>query len=143
MMVVICPTGQEGLTIFPTHRIAERLDLVAGEPAASVHGGLAALPGGRSGAVVYRHDGATMVTGEAGEPDAALVERLGPEGVTYTADLSEATATVDRGDAEAALLVRPTPIDLVLEIARRGETMPQKSTYFFPKLPSGLLFQPL
>ena len=72
-----------------------------------------------------------------------LVERLGPEGVTYTADLEEATAAVDRGDAEAALLVRPTPIELVLEIARRGETMPQKSTYFFPKLPSGLLFQPL
>jgi uncharacterized protein (DUF1015 family) len=143
MMVVVCPTGQEGLTIFPTHRIAERLGPVGGDPAASVHGGLSALPGGRSGAVVYRHDGATTITGEAGEPDAALVERLGPEGVTYTADLGEATAAVDRGDAEAALLVRPTPIDLVLEIARRGETMPQKSTYFFPKLPSGLLFQPL
>ncbi len=143
MMVVVCPTGQEGLTIFPTHRIAERLGPVAGEPAASVQAGLSALPGGRSGAVVYRHDGATTVAGEVGEPDAALVERLGPEGVTYTADLGEATAAVDRGDAEAALLVRPTPIDLVLETARRGETMPQKSTYFFPKLPSGLLFQPL
>ncbi len=143
MMIVICPTRQEGLTIFPTHRIAERLGPVAGDPAGSIEAGVVSLSGDRSGAVVYRRDGVTTVRGEPGEPDAALVERLGAEGVTYTADLGEATSAVDGGAAEAALLVRPTPIDLVLETARRGETMPQKSTYFFPKLPSGLLFQPL
>jgi uncharacterized protein (DUF1015 family) len=41
------------------------------------------------------------------------------------------------------LLVRPPSIELVCELAERGETMPQKSTYFYPKLPSGLLFHPL
>jgi uncharacterized protein (DUF1015 family) len=63
--------------------------------------------------------------------------------VTYTPQRSEAVAAVDRGDAEAAFLLRPTPLDAVFERARRGEVMPQKTTYFFPKLTSGLLFQPL
>jgi uncharacterized protein (DUF1015 family) len=44
---------------------------------------------------------------------------------------------------EAALLVRPAPIDTVFERARRGDVLPQKTTYFFPKLTSGLLFFPL
>src|SRR5438309_111203 len=48
-----------------------------------------------------------------------------------------------RGDAEAAFLLRPTRIEDVWAVARRGETMPQKSTYFYPKLTSGLLFHPL
>jgi uncharacterized protein (DUF1015 family) len=143
MMVVVCPTAQEGLTIFPTHRIAERLPAVAGEREVVAKEPLEELAEDRSGVAVYRRDGWTIAEGEAGESDAALVDRLGPEGVSYTADRAEAMTAVDRGDAQAALLVRPTPIELVLESARRGETMPQKSTYFFPKLPSGLLFQPL
>ena len=40
-------------------------------------------------------------------------------------------------------MLRPTPIDQVRAIAEAGETMPPKSTYFYPKLPSGLLFNPL
>ena len=51
--------------------------------------------------------------------------------------------TIDRGDAEAAFLLRPTRIEDVWEIAGRGEVMPQKSTFFYPKLTSGLLFLPL
>jgi uncharacterized protein (DUF1015 family) len=50
---------------------------------------------------------------------------------------------VDRGEAEAAFLLRPTRIEDVWNVARSGETMPQKSTYFYPKLTSGLLFHPL
>src|SRR6266566_1852665 len=56
---------------------------------------------------------------------------------------ADAVATVDRGDAEAACLLRPTRIEDIWAVARRGETMPQKSTYFYPKLTSGLLFHPL
>ena len=44
---------------------------------------------------------------------------------------------------EAAFLLRPTPLDEVAAVARRGDVMPQKSTYFYPKLTSGLLFHPL
>ena len=63
--------------------------------------------------------------------------------IAYTPSAEEAIASVDRGEAGAALLLRPPTVAQVREVARRGETMPQKSTYFYPKLPSGLLFLPL
>jgi uncharacterized protein (DUF1015 family) len=63
--------------------------------------------------------------------------------VTYTASVEDAVAAVDRGEAEGAFLVRPLRVEDVFEVAARGETMPQKSTYFYPKLISGLLFHPL
>jgi len=50
---------------------------------------------------------------------------------------------VDRGEAEAAFLLRPTRIEDVWAVAGRGEVMPQKSTFFYPKLTSGLLMLPL
>jgi uncharacterized protein (DUF1015 family) len=138
MLVVIVPTEQEGLTVFPTHRIAERLALVDGEQPLD-----GPLPDDRSAAVIHRASGITVVTGEPGEPDTALVGRLGLEGVTYTPDEEEAKAAVASGAAEAAVLVRPPSVDLVRELVERGQVMPQKSTYFYPKLLSGLLFHPL
>ena len=71
------------------------------------------------------------------------VERFEPQGVTYTPYAEEAIAAVDRGEADSAFLVRAPTIAQVAEFAERGETMPQKSTYFFPKLTSGLLLFPL
>ena len=47
------------------------------------------------------------------------------------------------GEAEGAFLVRPTRIEDVFRFAQAGETLPQKTTYFYPKLLSGLLFLPL
>jgi uncharacterized protein (DUF1015 family) len=138
LLVVIVPTEQEGLTIFPTHRIAERLGPVDGERPLD-----GPLPDDRSAAVIHRSTGVTVVTGAPGEPDTALVDRLGPEGVTYTPSEDEAKAAVATGRAEAAVLVRAPSIELVRSLAERGEVMPQKSTYFYPKLPSGLLFHPL
>ena len=134
MMVVLVSTREEGLTIFPTHRIAERVGDVDGAEIERPSNGL-------PGVVVYRRDGYRLVEGDG--LDVELVERLHPEGVSYTPRREEAEAAVDRGDAEAALLVRPAPIDAVFERARRGEVLPQKTTYFFPKLTSGLLFFPL
>lgn len=57
----------------------------------------------------------------------------------YTRSLREALAKVDAGEGQAALIVRPTPVRLVKALARARELMPQKSTYFYPKFPSGLL----
>jgi uncharacterized protein (DUF1015 family) len=50
---------------------------------------------------------------------------------------------VDAGEAEAAFLLRPPTIEQVRSVAAAGRTMPQKSTYFYPKLLSGLLFHEL
>src|SRR4029079_1101019 len=136
LLAMIVPTGQEGLTIFPTHRVAESAGDAAGtrfEPPRE------SLPG----PVLYRGDGRYELLSGNGFLDPEVVDRFGPGGVTYTPHREEAVATVDRGDAEAAFLLRPTRIEDVWAVARRGEVMPQKSTFFYPKLTSGLLLLPL
>ena len=64
-------------------------------------------------------------------------------GMFYARDTAEALATVRSGDYDAAFLMRPTPVEQVREVAAAGENMPPKSTYFFPKLLTGLLLNPL
>ncbi len=60
----------------------------------------------------------------------------------YTKDSAEAIELVERGQGDAAFLVDPTPVETVVQIAQGGEIMPQKSTYFYPKPVTGLLFNP-
>jgi uncharacterized protein (DUF1015 family) len=62
------------------------------------------------------------------------------ERILYTKDSAEAVARVRSGDVQAALLVRPTRLDQLAAVAIAGDFMPQKSTYFYPKLLSGLVF---
>jgi uncharacterized protein (DUF1015 family) len=64
-------------------------------------------------------------------------------GLFYARNAGEALAMVRSGEYDAAFLMRPTPIGQVRAIAAAGENMPPKSTYFFPKLLTGLLFNPL
>ena len=135
LLAVIVPTGQEGLTIFPTHRIAASAGDASGRP---IDPPGALLPG----PVLYRA-GRYELLAENGFLDPEVVDRFGPTGVTYTPRREEAVATVDRGEAEAAFLLRPTRIEDVWGLARRGQVMPQKSTFFYPKLTSGLFFLPL
>jgi uncharacterized protein (DUF1015 family) len=61
--------------------------------------------------------------------------------VRYTSQDDEAIAAVDNGDAELALLLRPTRIEQVLAVANAGDQMPQKSTYFYPKLATGMVMR--
>jgi uncharacterized protein (DUF1015 family) len=58
----------------------------------------------------------------------------------YARDAAEAARLVESGRFDAAFLMRPTPVEQVREIAAAGVNMPPKSTYFFPKLPTGLVF---
>jgi uncharacterized protein (DUF1015 family) len=64
-------------------------------------------------------------------------------GLFYARDTAEAIAKVRSGEYDAAFLMRPTPVSQVRDVASEGENMPPKSTYFFPKLLTGLLFNPL
>ena len=64
-------------------------------------------------------------------------------GIGYTPSIEEALAKLNAGDYQAAFLLRPTPVEQVREVAAAGETMPPKSTYFFPKLLTGVVFNPL
>ena len=70
--------------------------------------------------------------------DVAAGERL-----AYTRDEADARERVARGEARAAILVRPTRLEQLAEVASAGDVMPQKSTYFYPKLLTGLVFNPV
>jgi uncharacterized protein (DUF1015 family) len=63
-------------------------------------------------------------------------------GLAYARDLDQ-TMELLNGGYDLAFMMRPTPVEQVQAVAAAGETMPPKSTYFFPKLLSGLLFNPL
>ena len=150
LLAVLVSARDPGLTIFPTHRrfrrrpgalsVAERLPVR--DPETGLRE-LERLPRDRAAVVVYERGLAEVAVDGEGELDVRLVDRLGHEGIEYTPDWRDAVGAVDAGDAAVAFLMRPTRIEDVFAVARRGEPMPQKGTYFSPKLLSGLLFHPL
>ena len=93
--------------------------------------------------MAYRAGSVELVRGDESELDVELVDRHGLEGIAYTQDVAEAVSAVDGGVASAAYFVRAPRVEDVFAVARRGERMPPKSTYFFPKPLAGLLFHPV
>jgi hypothetical protein len=61
----------------------------------------------------------------------------------FARSVDDAVADLEGGDYRLAAFLGATPMDEVQTIAERGETMPQKSTYFYPKLLTGLVFNAL
>jgi uncharacterized protein (DUF1015 family) len=61
----------------------------------------------------------------------------------YARRPADALAALDAGTFDLAFIMRPTPVEQVKQVAAAGENMPPKSTYFFPKLLTGLLLNPL
>jgi uncharacterized protein (DUF1015 family) len=76
----------------------------------------------------YEHDAASMA---------------GAGRLWYVKDALQATAQVEAGAAAAAYLLDGMDASALSQVAEAGELMPHKSTYFDPKAPSGLLFNPL
>jgi uncharacterized protein (DUF1015 family) len=64
-------------------------------------------------------------------------------GLGYARSFQEALDLVQGGDFDAGFFMAPTPIEHVQAVAAEGDSMPPKSTYFFPKVPTGLLFSPV
>lgn len=64
-------------------------------------------------------------------------------GLGYAKGIDQARTAISDGDCRAGFLLRPTPVSQVREVAAAGETMPPKSTFFFPKLLTGIVFNPL
>jgi uncharacterized protein (DUF1015 family) len=131
MLVVLVSTEDPGLEIFPTHRLFSEPRRL--ESSANGSGEITELT----------QEGSRAIPVPEGMLDVQLVDTLGHEGISYTPDAEEAERRVREGEASVAYLLRPTRIEDVFEHARRGEVLPQKTTYFFPKLISGLLFHPL
>jgi uncharacterized protein (DUF1015 family) len=129
---ILVSSRAPGLEIFPTHRLVQSVGDVPGETVGA--------PG--EGVTLYRDGTYTHVESDD-DFGPRVVESFAPEGVSYTAYADEATAAVDRGDAIAAFLLQPVTVEQVARFAHAGEPMPQKSTFFYPKLTSGLLFHPI
>jgi uncharacterized protein (DUF1015 family) len=133
------PAGEEGLGVFgyidAHHRRGFRLRLKDLAPVE------AALPDASD---AYRRLDAAileslLLSGALGMSTSDVGAK---RGIAYTASAADAIAALDQG-AHAAFLLRPTPVEQVRAVAAAGETMPPKSTFFFPKLLTGLVFNPL
>jgi uncharacterized protein (DUF1015 family) len=65
------------------------------------------------------------------------------DAVSYVHSLAEAEESVKTGACRLAVLLRGTPAGQIVDVAEASESMPAKSTFFHPKLPSGLVIHPL
>jgi uncharacterized protein (DUF1015 family) len=63
--------------------------------------------------------------------------------VAYTVDLKEAYQQIKEGEYQLAFLLNPPQPEMVKAVADAQDRMPSKSTYFYPKLPAGLIINPL
>jgi len=146
VLAVLVSLEDPGLMIFPTHRLFEHVAGDGGAPYDDVRAALGALerqPEDTAHGVLYRRQGIELLEGSPGQLDVELADGLDARGVSYTASIDEAIESVSSGEAAGALLVRPTRVEDVYAWAKEGRVMPQKTTYFYPKLVSGLLFLPL
>ncbi|MBI4420128.1 MAG: DUF1015 domain-containing protein [Gemmatimonadetes bacterium] len=115
---------------------------------------LVALPGGWVFSVILRGDADLSRVG-AGRADQLAIARVdalvvgplaqaaGGATVDYTAEPAVLFEEVASGGAAAGILLNPTHVDDVLAVADAGEFMPPKSTYFVPKVPSGVVLLPV
>ena len=142
-----------GLVVLPTHRmvragvsvtgglevstLTEMLEALNGRVAAGVYAG------GQFQVIEFEDGGVPVVELHRQVIDNILGQRSAEEHLAYTRDAQEAKAAVDSGAAASAFFLAPPSLPVVLEKAREGMTMPQKTTFFDPKPPSGMVFHQL
>jgi uncharacterized protein (DUF1015 family) len=169
VLMFLAAIEDPGVLVLPVHRLLSGVDAgvlrerLAGrfrlETVASGNGPGGAASGlGEGGGVLGFLDGEHVVRLVARSPidrehPAAIVDReilsslLGwnvedavrSGRLRFTTDWREAAGAVARGEISCALLLPPTPVTAVAAAARSGVTLPQKSTYFYPKIPSGIV----
>jgi uncharacterized protein (DUF1015 family) len=151
-LALLTDLADPGLVVLPTHRLLKAGVAVAGgRPVASLEAALEALRGVE--AAGYYRDGQFQVLPLEGEVpvlelhrqviDNILGKRRAEDYLTYTRDAEEAVRWVDEGKGVAAFFLDTPDMGAVLKAARAGTTMPQKTTYFHPKPPSGMAFHRL
>ena len=147
-LAALTDLADPGLVVLPTHRLLTAgVPVTGGEPAGSLGELLDALRG-RPAAGTYR-DGRFQVLPLEGEVpvvelhrqviDNVLGKRSLEDHVAYTRDAEEAVQWVNAGRGVAAFFLDTPDMTAVLRAARAGMTMPQKTTYFHPKPPSGMV----
>ena len=132
-LAVLVSSRDPGLQIFPTHRVVQDVGV---QP----FGFMTSIWDTDSLAMYRTGNFFRLDTDE--ELDVVDIEQYEPEGVEFTPDVEDAVKAVDDNMAQLVFLVRAPSVQQVLAYAKRGETMPKKTTYFYPKLTSGLLLLP-
>ena len=151
-LALLTDLDDPGLEVLPTHRMLKAgVAVTGGEPKDSLAETLAALSG-RVAAGVYRDHRYQVIPLEGEVPVVELHEQVidnilgkrSPEDlIVYTRDAAEAVRWVDEGAGASAFFLSPPDLRQVLKLAQEGKTLPQKSTYFYPKPPSGMVFHRL
>jgi uncharacterized protein (DUF1015 family) len=105
----------------------------------------AAAAGAAGHTAVYQQLDVTVLQELILEPILGIpAERPAAEGsITYFKDATDAFGRLEAGEFQAGFFMNPTGLEQVREVAFAGERMPQKATFFYPKLPTGLVFQDL
>ncbi|MGZ5295988.1 MAG: DUF1015 family protein [Actinomycetota bacterium] len=154
LLTFVVDAGSERLSVRPFHRIQlSGTAPDAGRPVGDLDAVLGALSDDepRIGVVLPNgaHAGLT-VRDLAGEPPAVralhdgFLDALAPPGaLRFTPHPGEAVAAVESREAVAAYLLPPTTPDRIRKVVERGERLPQKSTYFWPKPRTGMILMPL
>jgi uncharacterized protein (DUF1015 family) len=147
-LAALTDQADPGLVVLPTHRLlTSGVAVSGGEPADSLEQTLRALRG-RVAAGAYRDGRFQVLPLEGTVPvmelhrqviDNVLGRRNPEEHLVYTRDPEEAVRWVDSGRGVAAFFLDTPDMAAVLRAAREGMTMPQKTTYFHPKPPSGMV----
>jgi uncharacterized protein (DUF1015 family) len=153
-----------GLSVLATHRLLETdSDVLARAHKAfevvSVSAAGAAVPGGPGSIGVWTRRGGALLTPRNPDPgtlDVAVLDAAYPElvgvsqaeltqsgRISYTQDAAAAVESVESGQSDVAFLLAPTPVSAVLSVAAAGDVMPPKSTYFYPKAATGMVFNVL
>jgi uncharacterized protein (DUF1015 family) len=151
-LALLTDIDDPGLEVLPTHRVMKAgIGVTGGEPTGSLEETLAAIRG-QVAAGVYR-DGRFQVLPLEGEVavvelhrqviDNILGRRSAEDFLLYTRDAREAVRWVDESAGVSAFFLDAPDLRQVLKLAADGKTFPQKSTYFHPKPPSGMVIHRL
>jgi uncharacterized protein (DUF1015 family) len=151
-LALLTDLDDPGLEVLPTHRVMKAgIAVTGGEDMPSLEATLAALRG-RVAAGTYRdhHFQLVPLEGEVAVVelhrqviDNMLGKRSPEDFLIYTRDAAEAVRWVDEGIGVGAFFLDAPDLREVLKLAQEGKTLPQKSTYFYPKPPSGMVFHRL
>jgi uncharacterized protein (DUF1015 family) len=165
VMALVVELSADQLEVGPIHRVLsglpDGLDLVdafsswfdvtrAGECDGRT---LAALGESESLALVLP-SGAWLLSPKDGTPEAAgadldssmvalVIAELPDHELSFANSWQDAVASVEREEAQAAVLIRPVSVEKIAEFAHAGRRMPPKTTYFRPKPRTGMVFRPL
>jgi uncharacterized protein (DUF1015 family) len=151
-LALLTDLDDPGLQVLPTHRVLKAgIAVTGGEDRASLEETLAGLRG-RVAAGVYRDHRFQVLPLEGDEAvvelhkqviDNMLGKRSLEDFVVYTRDAAQAVGWVDEGVGVEAFFLDAPDVRQVLKLAQEGKTLPQKSTYFYPKPPSGMVMHRL